>query len=386
MLQRLKLFCCLACLMLLASNIWAMRHWSERRGVADDLCYLRQAHLFQTSGLRGLDTDIALDTDGYFRTIVSEAGHPDWDQPDNSICHIKMAATDKRVIQYPPGPGFLLALFPEGFQVVPLYAASTALVLVMAMIAIACAGSRAAVLSAAAFGLMALYFMINPAKASYSIPPTMVISAAAGFLTAKCFELRDPRIRLVTIATLGLLLGLSVNLRIPNLLLSAGYFGFFAIMFVMARDLTSLVQGIVFGLAYLIGLVPTLAANAINAGSPLKTTYGGQDVVPPDFSFRITGDYIRDLQGLLIIVAMVWAAAAAYRRTANDIKPVVVITAVNLAANLAFFLSHPIFTPYYLMPTAMLSLWSLLFGYLSSDRRSAPAGTVATDAVSPGRA
>jgi hypothetical protein len=29
--------------------------------------------------------------------------------------------------------------------------------------------------------------------------------------------------------------------------------------------------------------------------------------------------------------------------------------------NLAFFLSHPVFTPYYTIPLAMLSLWSLLF-------------------------
>jgi len=32
--------------------------------------------------------------------------------------------------------------------------------------------------------------------------------------------------------------------------------------------------------------------------------------------------------------------------------------------NLAFFASHPIFTPYYTIPIAMLSLWSLLFASL----------------------
>ena len=37
------------------------------------------------------------------------------------------------------------------------------------------------------------------------------------------------------------------------------------------------------------------------------------------------------------------------------------IAAANLAANLAFFLSHPIFTPYYTVPIAMLLLWSLSF-------------------------
>jgi hypothetical protein len=35
-----------------------------------------------------------------------------------------------------------------------------------------------------------------------------------------------------------------------------------------------------------------------------------------------------------------------------------------LLVNLAFFASHPVFTPYYTVPIAMLSLWSLLFGSL----------------------
>jgi len=37
------------------------------------------------------------------------------------------------------------------------------------------------------------------------------------------------------------------------------------------------VQGLGFGVALLLGMVPTLAANAINAGSPFSTTYGGAD-------------------------------------------------------------------------------------------------------------
>ena len=39
--------------------------------------------------------------------------------------------------------------------------------------------------AAAVFGLAALYLMINPAKASYSVAPTMVLCALAGWLTAK---------------------------------------------------------------------------------------------------------------------------------------------------------------------------------------------------------
>jgi hypothetical protein len=45
----------------------------------------------------------------------------------------------------------------------------------------------------------------------------------------------------------------------------------------------------------------------------------------------------------------------------DGIKQPALVTAGNLSVNLAFFVSHPIFTPYYTIPVAMLSLRSLLF-------------------------
>ena len=72
----------------------------------------------------------------------------------------------------------------------------------------------------------------------------------------------------------GLLIGLSVNFRLPNLFLSAGYFLFLAGAFLLARNRETFLQGLAFGVAFLVGMTPTLVANAINAGSPFATTYG----------------------------------------------------------------------------------------------------------------
>ena len=47
----LRLLFCLVCVSILGSNFWTMRNWTERTGVYDDICYLRQAHLFQRFGL-----------------------------------------------------------------------------------------------------------------------------------------------------------------------------------------------------------------------------------------------------------------------------------------------------------------------------------------------
>ena len=42
-----KILCGLVCFVILVSNVWTISRWSESRGVYDDICYLRQAHLFQ---------------------------------------------------------------------------------------------------------------------------------------------------------------------------------------------------------------------------------------------------------------------------------------------------------------------------------------------------
>ena len=132
----------------------------------------------------------------------------------------------------------------------------------------------------------------------------------------------------------------------------------------MSRKVTTLLQGALFGVAFVLGMVPTLLANAINAGSPFSTTYGGADVLPPELSFSVIWRYVADMQFVLLVLASVWTVLSLRSNGGNDIRQVAFVTAINLLVNLAFFMSHPVFTPYYTIPVAMLSLWSLLFASL----------------------
>jgi hypothetical protein len=271
-----KIFWSLACALVLASNVWSMSHWNEARGVYDDVCYLRQAHLFQRFGLGGFDTDLARDDDRYLASKLKEIGYPGWNDPAQAPCHTLMQAAHKRVVQYPPGTGLLLALFPEGYQVVPLYVTASFAVFGFALLAIALARTPRSVGFAGLFGCLAVYLMVNPAKASYSIAPTMIVCAAAGYLTARW--LTRLRHNPALIALIGFLIGLAVNFRLPNLFLASGYGLFLLAAFMMKRTQKTLVEGMSFGMAALIGMAPTWFANAINAGSPLATTYSGADV------------------------------------------------------------------------------------------------------------
>jgi hypothetical protein len=360
--RSLKVACGLVCFLVLASNVWSMSRWNEARGVYDDVCYLRQAHLFQRFGLAGFNTDISRDDDGYLAGKLKEIGFPTASDVKTAPCHTPMPASGRLVIQYPPGTGAMLALFPQGHQVIPLYVLATAAVFAVAVLAISCAGVASEVLLAGLFGCLAIYLMINPAKASYSMAPTMVVCALGGYLTARW--LIGQRQNTLLILSLGVLLGLSVNFRLPNLFLSAGYALFLLGAFLSTRTMQALLQGVWFAVAFLAGMTPTLISNAINAGSPLATTYGGPDVTPPDFSLGIVWQYVADMQFVLLVLAVLAAALLLSMRSRAGIGSVALLTAANLVVNLAFFLSHPVFTPYYTVPIAMLSLWSLLFGYL----------------------
>lgn len=360
--KSLRLLCGFGFLLVLASNIWTISRWSESRGVYDDVCYLRQAHLFQKFGIGGLDTNIAHEDDRYVFDRLKEIGFPGWNDVKRIPCHTWIEKADKYILQYPPGTGFALALFPAGFQVIPLYVLANVTIFGFALLGLFRARDAASLALAAVFGFAALYLMINPTKASYSVAPTMMVCAAAGYLTARLFDARQ-RHRLVLIALVGLLIGVSVNFRLPNLLLSAGYCLLLAGSFLLARNKEKFLQGVAFGVALLIGITPTLMANAINAGSPFATTYGGVDAIPPALDVGVIRQYLRDAQFALLVIAAGWTAWL-WRYNRGNAQQVALAVALNLVVNLSFFMTHPIFEPYYTIPIAMLSLWTLLFATL----------------------
>jgi hypothetical protein len=253
-------------------------------------------------------------------------------------------------------------MFPAGFQVIPLYMIANLVAAAFALLAIWRASSPPSLALAAVFGLGAIYLMINPTKASYSVAPTMIVCALAGFLSATLFSSDVPRRRLLLAIAVGILLGLSATFRLPNLLLAAGYGIIFLLAFLLARSRQTFLEGLAFGIAFLIGIAPTLAANWINAGSPFTTTYGGVDAVPPAIDMATLRSYLVDLQFYLLLAAVAWTAAIWRRPRARQ---VVLVVAANLAVNILFFATHPVFTPYYTVPITMLSLWTLLFATLA---------------------
>jgi len=75
-------------------------------------------------------------------------------------------------------------------------------------------------------------------------------------------------------------------------------------------------------------------------------------------------NYVRDMQFVLLVLACGWTGWVLWRARDLGLRWTAWTSAGNLIFNLAFFLSHPIFEPYYTVPLEMLSLWSLLYASL----------------------
>jgi hypothetical protein len=364
----LKIVFAALCLVMLGLQLRSMSGWTEQRAVYDDICYLRQAHLFQRFWLAGFDTDISRDDDGYFRSKLKAIGFPGWNDRKDLPCHNFFPATGKLVIQYPPGPGMVLALFPAGHQVVPMFMVATIAVFGVALLAIFRTRTPGLILTAGLFGVLAIYIMVNPIKASYSMAPTAVVCALSGYLTARWLTSSRQDSQIAPLVALGLLLGFAVDLRLANLFLAAGYCFHLLFAFLISRKPRQFLQGAVFGFALIVGMIPLIISQTINTGSPFISTYSGApDVQPLDFSLTAIKGYLGDYLQTALLVLAIAGTVLLWRAGDERVRRVAQLTALNLAINLGFFLTYPIATPYYTIPIALLSLWSLLFGAAAQE-------------------
>ena len=372
----LKTVFAVLCLVMLGLQLRSMTGWSESRGVFDDICYLRQAHLFQRFGLAGFDTDMSRDDDGFERSKLKDIGFAGWNDPTDVPCHNPMTS-GKIVIQYPPGVGLVLALFPAGHQVVPMFWLSTIAVFAFACLAIFRARKPASIVVAGLFGILAIYLMINPIKASYSMAPTAVICALCGYLTVRCFGVPQSDRRLAPLLTLGFVFGLSVDFRLANIFLCSGCSLFLLIDFLRSRQAQQFLRGVLFALALVVGMLPTLVSYWVNTGSPFTSTYhGAPTVVPLEFTFSVMWEYLNDTLQTALLALSIAGAAALWLARAGGLKRVGQLTAANLVINLAFFLSYGIAVSYYTIPISLLSLWTLLFASVMQETETARAEAV----------
>ena len=172
------------CLLIAGGVVWSASHWSERRGVFDDIAYLRQAHLFKRFGIAGLNTNIRLDDDHFFKNAAADIRHIAWSDPNApaAFMHTFIPKTGAWVLQYPPGTGALLALFPNGYQAVGLYTSATLVILVAAVSLIFYAESLPLLV------LSGLFFWCGYRSILWSTLPRLAIRQPPRWRSALCWD------------------------------------------------------------------------------------------------------------------------------------------------------------------------------------------------------
>jgi len=344
----------------------------EDRGVIDDICYLRQAHLFRTHGLiGGLDTDNA--PARYVFKKANELGLTGL-LPTSLPCHSYIAATDKMVMQYPPGTGAMLALFAPFSQATGLYLLGSTIILLLVCGAILTAATLASLAATCATGWLTLYMMVNPGKSSYSMALTMPLCIVLAIATVQMFAARSQQWRYAFAALAGLLLGIGVTVRLSSAFLAAGFLIVFAVRAARRRTLESLVQPVLFGAMALVGMLPEFAANVVNTGNPFVTAYGGGDTAAPDLSWANLETQIRwyfsHTHGVVTLLAL--GALAAALATLREHRAALWIASATLLINLAYFLTHTISSQYYSVPPALFGLWTAVVAFHGASSATQP--------------
>lgn len=91
----------------------------------------------------------------------------------------------------------------------------------------------------------------------------------------------------------------------------------------------------------------------------------------PELNLDTLIRYAGDVQSLLLAIAAGWVVLILRFRRLRAVRQLALVVAANLAINVLFFITHPVVTPYYTVPIAMLSFWTLLFATLPERETAA---------------
>jgi len=240
-----------------------------------------------------------------------------------------------------------------------------------------------ALLTAHNMGGANVYMMVNPAKSSYSIAPTMPVCIVLGLLTVWMFAADRAWQRVLLAGATGFLVGVATDLRLSSALLAFGFAATFGAQFLYRRNWENLLRPIAFGIACLAALAPLITSNVINGGSPFATGYRGQDIQLPDLSLSVLRSMFKwyglHTDGLLLWSALALLAAFVIKRRSiqlSGVNAVIGIVASNFIFNMGFFLTHPVPSQYYTIPPTILTIWTIVFAWHASEwNRSTESGS-----------
>ena len=347
----------------------------------DNFGYARQAQLFREHGLiGGLNTSID-EPQAKLLIMLSEqvfSSSQAWSEPIAPHCHHYNSRSRKIILQYPPGTGLLLSLFPE--KVAISYLLITGTLLSAGTLLWLGIGRRLSALSVTAIvgAVVALFWTLScdDAFSSPSIPTTLLLLPTVA-LCAALFPSRH----LICTFLFGLLCGLLLDVRLPNAILIAGL----AIQIFVAKALwrkaniyASRLPIALTAIGFFTGIIPLLLANKINAGGLLKSTYSNIDASSPIITTQqildgLTYYFTSPFGGTVLMIgaAYILIGFLAYFNSSKRYVPSGTIAATcSLVLSLLFFVTHSIHTAYYMVPASIMPIFMVTVEIVSQGEKT----------------
>jgi hypothetical protein len=347
----------------------------------DPFGYARQAELFREQGpVRGLDT--AIDApQGQLLITLAKAAFPDnpaWFDAVAPHCHHYDPHGDKIILQYPPGTGAFLALFPFAFAMPFLQIAGSLLVAcLVTWLAISYRLTRVSML-AITISVAFLFWVLarNLAYWSASVPLTLLLIPLVAALGAKL----TTKPRYVALC-FGFAFGVLILIRLPNILLLLGPLleeGISARLWQWRNVKRHAAVAVAMGLGLLPGIVPLLLANRINTGSIFHTTYPPRDTTAPVLHAGMVWESLKyyftaPLGAPLLIAALGFIALGilAWTKSRDRELPAGTIGAAGmLLVSIAFFATHLMQTHYYLIASSFMAMTMITLELSTREKKT----------------
>lgn len=311
---------------------------------------------------------------------------PRWDEVIAPHAHHYMPESGYVGVQYPPGTGLVLAMFPQGEAVYRLNRIVEFVFIVTGVVALAIATWKRAwasiglVVLALSLGFMvmgrlgALSFSMNAVLVPILL--TTVFSLLALWLKTS----RLDRLALLCALLAGLSLGFATMIRLPSFLLSAG---FLVLLWPGFRNFRIKSLPVVFALGVTIsGVIPVLINQRNVAGGWYISTYARVDAAPPTVEalrpnlsyFLGNGPASIDnwalMAGVIGLVGFLLLYARRDNRLGLSWKRFVLAVALMWVIPICYFLSHRITGAHYMISSIFATLTLIGFGALAIELTS----------------
>lgn len=346
----------------------------------DAFGYGQQAKLFRDKGfIRGLDTRIETSEQIFLTETAKaiESNYDKWIFAIAPICYHYKQEVDKIILQYPPGTGFVLSMFPEVLSLYYVFVIGMLLVaLLIVFVCFTYSSTWSGIcVSIVFYGLLSWTMLQAEAFSSYSIILSVPLIPVCIILSFYIFSTKS-NLRLLIATAFGFLSGFLVSVRLPNIFILLGiltqiYFAqkLWRLENLIKSSLVLILALIAFCLAIFIFL---LSANYINTDSIFRTTYSSFDASPAIFSIDFTLERLRfyfteGFAAPLLIIASLSIIARVYflirYSRERDWGPTLGALTC-LCVSILFFSTHFVHISYYLLPASISVVFMILFDIL----------------------